>query len=156
MLAGLTRKLTETFDAVGVVGRTPSRLQALQSFSERIVGIEADYSDAVSLTSKLDRFVERYGRPRLIVSWIHSTSPDAPLVVANYCDSDFYDITGLDGAKPTHISRERQKIIQAKGIMYHRIILGGYGNRWLTNQEISDGAYAAVQSGEAEFVIGEL
>lgn len=156
MLAGLTKKLTEEFDIVGVVGRNIGKIQDLQAHSRKIIGLAVDYSDTASLTDEFNHFTGIHGRPQLVVSWIHSTSPEAPLIVANYCDGDFYDVTGHGGAQTDHISRQREKAIQAKGITYHRIILGRKGDRWLTNQEISEGVYSAIQSSKPEFIVGEL
>jgi len=155
MLASLSKKLTEEFDIVGVVGRNPSKISDLETHSPKIIGIAVDYSDEASFVDQLNHFVGIHGKPQLVVSWIHSTSPEAPLIVANYCDGDFYDITGHSGALTDHISREREKTIQTTGVTYHRVILGRNGNRWLTNQEISDGVYQAIQLGNAEFVVGE-
>lgn len=156
MLAALTKKLTEEYDIVGVVGRNPTKIHDLQAFSRRIVGHAVDYSDTASFTDELTHFTGIHGRPELVVSWIHSTSPGASLIVANYCDGDFYDVTGHDGVRPDHLSHQREKVIKAKGIKYHRVILGRKGNRWLTNQEISDGVHAAIQANQDEFVVGEL
>lgn len=156
MLAGLTKKLAEDFNIVGVVGRNTGKIQDLQAHSRKIVGLAVDYSNAASLTDELNHFVGTHGKPQLVVSWIHSTSPEAPLIVVNYCDGDFYDVTGHSGAQDDHISRQREKTIQAKGISYHRVILGRKGDGWLTNQEISQGVYSAIQSGKTEFVVGEL
>lgn len=156
MLAELTKRLSDDFDIVGVIGRTPAKMQAVQTYSRKIMGLLVDYSNVSILTSELDHFIGIHGRPGLVVSWIHSTSPDVPLVVASYCDGDFYDVTGHDGAQLDHISHQREKAIRAKGITYHRVILGRNGDRWLTNQEISDGVYRAIQLGKTEFVVGEL
>lgn len=156
MLAILTKKLTEDFDIVGVVGRNTGRIQDLQTHSRKIIGLAVDYSDTAGFTEELNHFVGIHGKPQLVVSWIHSTSPEAPLIAANYCDGDFYDVTGQGGAQADHISHEREKIIAAKGIAYHRVILGRKGSGWLTNQEISEGVYAAIQSGQIEYLVGEL
>lgn len=156
MLADLTKKLAEDFDVVGVVGRNASKIQDLQAQSRKIIGLVVDYSNAASFTDELNHFVGVHGKPQLVVSWVHSTSPEASLLAADYCDGDFYNVTGHSGAQADHISRQREKAIQAKGTSYHRVILGRKGNRWLTNQEISDGVYQAIQSGKAEFVVGEL
>jgi len=139
MLAGLVKKLSDQFDTVGVVGRTQTKMQSVQSFSEKIIPVMVDYTDTTALTKSLDTFVKTYGRPELVVSWIHSTSPEAHMIVAGYCTDEFYDITGHGGTNPDHPSRQREKAIRAKGLTYHRVILGQVGDRWLTDQEISNG-----------------
>lgn len=156
MLAGLTKKLTKGYDTVGVIGRDSAKFTPLKKFSRKIIGYSVDYSNTAALIDELNHFTGIHGRPELIVGWIHSTSPEAPLIVANYCSNDFYDVVSHDGAKPDHLSRQREKVIKAKGIKYHRVILGHKGNRWLTDQEISDGVYEAIKTGRDEFMVGEL
>ena len=156
MLAVLTKKLTEEYDIVGVVGRTTAKIADLQAFSTKVVGHAVDYSNTAAFMNELNHFTGIHGKPQLVVSWIHSTSPEAPLIAADYCAGDFYDVTGHEGIKPDHVSRQREKAMKAKGIKYHRVILGRKGDRWLTNQEISGGVYHAIKAGQDEFVAGEL
>lgn len=156
MLSGLTKKLSQEFDIVGVLARYNNRLAVLQNYSVAIIAIQADYTDLEDLKSKLDEFTGTYSIPEIIVSWVHSTSPDATVLIAQYCDNDFYEVTGESGKESDHISRTRQDIINKFGINYHRVILGHIGDRWLNNQEISDGVYKATHAKIPEFIVGNI
>lgn len=154
MLAQLVKSLTGSYDYVGVVGRTDSKLQELANFTKNIIPIKSDYTDLADFEQKLSKFVEDFGKPELVVSWIHSTSPEASYILSNYCVGDFYDVTGSSGREAIHPSRKRETEIKSKDIAYHRVILGSIGNRWLTNQEISEGVYYAVQHNAPEYIVG--
>lgn len=154
MLAGLTAKLASEYKIVGVIGRTDGKLQLLAKQAENIVPIKSDYTDLDSFEESIKNFVHEYGKPALVVSWIHSGS-DAPLLVANYCMADFYEVTGSSGREASDISHTHETKIAAKGINYHRVVLGSIGNRWLTNQEVSEGVYEAIHKAQAEYLVGE-
>lgn len=155
MLSELTKKLSKDFDIVGVIGRNSQRLSRLAEHASNIVPISVDYTINKAFESELSKFVEQYGKPHLIISWIHSTAPMATLTLAKFGKKDFYEITGEGGRAENHISRSHERAIINEGLNYHRIILGHVGNRWLYNSEICDGTYAAVQNRLAEFIVGE-
>lgn len=156
MLAGLSKRLSVDFDVVGVVARDKDKLDILSKHSDKIIAITADYTKAAEFKAVLDEFVKSNGRPKLIVSWIHSTSPEAAIALAKYSSSDFYDVTGESGKNAEHISQKRETTISDTCVKYHRVVLGHIGNRWLTNQEISDGVYAAIKADLKEFIVGEV
>ena len=155
MLADLVRSLTSDFDIVGVVGREKSKFLPLKVFSDKIVPIVVDYSDKAAFNKAIRAFINEYDKPSLLVSWIHSTSPDIPVLAASHCSRDFYDVTGTSGRNPNHISHGREAVIRQKNIRYHRVILGKIDGRWLTNKEISSGVKLAIKTNASEHVVGE-
>lgn len=154
MLADFVRSLTLNYDVVGIVGRNQHKLKALTVFSDKIVGIQADYLDKTGFQEVIESFVETYGKPELIVSWVHSTSASTPLLLAQYCTGDFYDINGSSAREPSHMSRGREPLITKLGVKYHRVILGQIDDRWLTNDEISGGVREALKAAQPEYIVG--
>lgn len=155
MLSGLCQELAKRYSKVGVVGRTKAKMQDL-TLIDNIVPIFVDYTDLKALKNSLDKFIEDFGGTCLVVSWVHSTQPDAVLVAAKYCDEEFYEVTGHSGSQQDHVSRTHEKLTLEMGLDYHRIILGKVGNRWLTDSEISIGAIEALKSKSNEYVVGQL
>ncbi len=78
------------------------------------------------------------------------------MLVAQYCDGSYFEVTGLSGSGSSHVSHEHEKQILELGLEYRRIILGRKGSRWLSNDEISQGVYEAIKANTSEFIIGEL
>lgn len=156
MLAELSKKLSKEFEIVGVLARDTKKLNLLKEFSVNIIPICTDYTDIDRLRSKLDEFSTTYGKPELIVSWVHSTSPQVPGVIAEYCNRDFYEVTGESGKNSDDVSRQHEVTIRDLGLRYHRVILGHINDRWLTNKEISDGVYSGIQADEPEYVVGNI
>ena len=154
MLADMVRSLTSDFDIVGVIGREKSKFLALKMFSDKIIPIVVDYSDKTAFIQALQAFINEYEKPSLVVSWVHSTSPDSSLIAAGHCSRDFYDITGTNGRNPNHISHLRESIIEQKNVHYHRVILGKIDNRWLTNKEISNGVKLAIKTNARQHIVG--
>lgn len=154
MLSGLTNSLTKDFDVVGVVARDPGKFKKLTDSSSKIVTVQADYTDLVAFEESLRQFVSDYERPSMVVSWIHSTAPKAPYILAKYSSGDFYDVTGSSGGEPNHLSRAREKELSKMDLNYHRVILGSINGRWLTNKEISEGVLQAIQRSVHEFTVG--
>lgn len=154
MLAGLTAKLANEYKIVGVIGRTDTKLQSLAKQPKNIVPILSDYTDLQHFEESIKNFVHEYRKPALVVSWIHSGS-DAPLLVADYCTGDYYEVTGSSGRESTHLSHVHETKIADKGINYHRVILGSIKGRWLTNTEISDGVCQAIHAAHKCFIVGD-
>lgn len=152
MLAGACKELAKQYGVVGVIGRTKSKMQNLLE-AEDIVPIYIDYSDTEVLETALTKFTAKHGRPSLTVSWVHSTSPEAPLLVARFCTGAFYDVAGTSD-KQKAMTDQNKIAIEKLGLNYHRIILGHMGERWLTDEEISDGVLEAIASSKKELVVG--
>lgn len=155
MLSGLCEELAKRYATVGVVGRTKAKMQSL-AHVENIIPIYVDYTDLEVLERELKKFAESFGKPDTVVTWVHSTAPNAVLVAAKYCNGRLYEVTGHSGSEQNHVSRQHEESIVALRLDYHRIILGRVGNRWLTNDEISAGAIQALESPGSEYVVGQL
>ena len=154
MLAEVVRELSSIYGVVGVVGRTQDKLNSLSEFSPNIFPMKSDYSEIENFEESLKAFTANYEKPSLIVSWVHSSSPDVPILVSKYCEYDFYDIVGSSGRESSHISRIREQKIVALGLNYHRVILGTLDGRWLTNEDISTGVLQAIKIQSPEFLVG--
>ncbi len=154
MLKTATETLATKYDVVGVVGRSSSRLSVIAT--DTVIPLQVDYSNSKAPQTCLNKHTDKYGRADLIVSWIHATSPDATLVVADYGKGDFYEVTGSPDSVNHSLSFTHEPEITAKGLTYHRVTLGSINGRWLTNQEISQGVLEAVEERNPEFVVGSL
>src|SRR6187402_3205904 len=79
MLAKVTGYLSENYDTVSVVCRDGKRINAnLKNINPLIL----DYSHYKILAKSLQNAVEKFGNIELAVSWIHSTAPLAPNIIA--------------------------------------------------------------------------
>jgi len=155
MLSNLSKELAKEYDIVGVLGRSKSKMKSLLDV-QKIMPIFGDYTNNNQLERTLDNFVDHHGKPELVVSWVHSTAPEATNIVASYCTKNFYEITGHAGSENDHLSRQHEKDIRKLGIAYHRVILGKHGDRWLNNGEISKGVGEAIGHATPEYLVGEL
>ena len=153
MLSEASIQLAKEYVIVGVIGRTEVKMDSVVG-NKNIVPLLVDYSDSKALDATLSNFSKKYGKAELVVSWIHGTSPGATQIVAKYCSTDFYEITGSFKSSNYSLSLEHEKEIAIMGLNYHRIVLDKINGRWLTNAEISQGVLGAIRSAATESVIG--
>lgn len=163
MLAKVTEYLSENYDTVSVICRDENRINSnLKNVNPLIL----DYTYYKSLSKSLQSAVENFGNIELVVSWIHSTAPLAPNIVADKLNSynvtfRFFDILGSAYANPANITIEREtKLKENKNIQYRKIILGfkieNNSSRWLTNDEISGGVIEAIKEDKEEIIVGTV
>jgi len=154
MLAEASLTLAGEYEVVGVLGRTKHMMENVLgggNMSANIVPIYADYSDSDAFDIDLDKFTREHGKAELILSWIHSTSPDAIAIAAKYCTGNFYEVTARKHAATcTHKSQ-----VEALGVNHHHIVLGSIGDRWLTDSEISRGTLTAIKQAHSTYTIGD-
>lgn len=168
MLAEVCLALAAAGKTVSVIARNTGKLQRLSeraaSSSGKIVPLSVDYSNSNALSEAITIAVAEHGRISSAVCWIHSHSPQARRVVADLIGNEsvpphFFDVLGSAAANPQHIDEsESIDFRQRRDIQFHRIILGfkitSIGSRWLTNEEICIGVLGAMNSGEAETIVG--
>lgn len=163
MLSKVTEYLSENYDTVSVICRNESKIDSnLKNINPLIL----DYSYYKFLSKNLQSAVEKFGNIELVISWIYSTAPLAPNVIADKINSYdaafcFFDILGSAYANPllNRVERE-EKLKENKNLKYRKIVLGfkieNNSSRWLTNEEISSGVIEAVKTDKAESVIGVI
>ena len=178
MLSGVSRHLCEEYKTVSVIGRNPHRFNSLLRETAHLPGnvnpLQLDYTDSANLVENLNTSIERYGNISLVVSWIHSTAPEAPFLVAKEIDKygkqfRFFEILGSAYGNPANKSKRNSGIEEGStledfnklvNVRYREIILGfvieGNGSRWLTNDEISNGVIKAVETDIENSVIGTV
>lgn len=154
MLSGLCLELAKHYDVVGVVGRTDTKMRDLLD-TKNIIPIYVDYS-SVEFEKALQYFAQEYGRPELVVAWVHDYASNSILIAARYCNENFFEITGHSGSEKAHPSHFHEEQINTKHVKYHRVILGKAINRWLTDHEISQGVSQAIKSSSPEYIVGNL
>jgi len=161
MLAKVTKFLAGKYDTVSVICRDEKRIDPdLKNINPMIL----DYSYYKFLSKSLQSAVEKFGNIELVVSWIHSTAPLAPYIIAEKLNSYnahfcFFDILGSAYANPSENANEREeKLRENKNLLYRKIILGfkieNNTSRWLTNDEISAGVIEAIINDRVENVTG--
>jgi hypothetical protein len=166
ILKEVSRQLAYEYDTVSVVARNSHKLYSLRRETMHLKGnldpIQVDYTDYEKLRTEIELSIERYGSISLVVSWIHSTAPEASSVIANSITSQqeefrFFDILGSASADP---SKENllPELAKLEYIKYRQIVLGfvleEYRSRWLTDEEISSGVLKAIDEDTVRSVIG--
>ena len=166
MLKEVSRLLAYDYDTVSVIGRNKHRMYALSREMEHLNGnldpLLLDYTDYDELVHQVGNSIERYGPIGLVVSWIHSTAPDATGLIAEKINESgsefiFYDVLGCEYEDPSE-EKTLPGFASEEYIKYRRVITGfvleNGGSRWLTNEEISSGVMDAIKNDWEYSIIG--
>ena len=166
MLREVSRQLAYDYDTVSVIGRNMHRMYALSREMEHLNGnldaLLLDYTDYDELVKKVGISIERYGLIELVVSWIHSTAPDAGRLIAEQINESggefiFYDVLGSEYEDPS-AEKTLPGFASLEYIKYRRVITGFVlekrSSRWLTNEEISSGVMEAINNDWEYSIIG--
>lgn len=123
-----------------------------------------DWVETDRLRAGVGEAVERFGPISLVVSWVHSSAPDVPLVVAGLVeDADvrpvWFQIYGTNG-EVSEVGRGWHRDLSGHpGLLYRRVRPGsvedGGERRWLSNREISDGVLLAIVEDSVDSVVGD-
>jgi hypothetical protein len=168
MLKGLTLHLLNSYDKISVIARNKSGFERLESeagsYNIRLNRIQLDYTDYVVLKNLLIKSINDYSEISLAVSWVHSTAPKAPFIIADIINQtslkcDFYEVLGSSYANPAKDGIDREKEFEKfNNLNYRKIILGfvlrNSKSRWLTNSEISGGVVDAIENKSPSAIIG--
>lgn len=156
MLRGTALALSTQFKTVSVVGRNSAKLHELQKSNSKINPIRVDYTNSVAFIESIEESANAHGAIALVVSWIHETAPDAPLLLARRLNEhgesvDYYHVLGSAYARPDAGASQLRAAFEAfPNIEYHQVILGfileGASSRWLSNEEISSGVNRSIES----------
>jgi NAD(P)-dependent dehydrogenase (short-subunit alcohol dehydrogenase family) len=166
MLAQTTGWIAEHAKHTVAFGRNKQRLNGLAKKYGQY-GLEArelDYTNTEALRKAIKVTYTEYGKIDLVVSWIHSTAPDAipeikkqlsklqknhqwTLVVVKGSSSHLARITDSEMDIPDNCFLKEVQL----GFKYN-----GVSSRWLTHQEISEGVIKAIREDKKNSVVGTL
>ena len=157
MLAGLCRSLLENGVQVAVLARDERRIRSISPAVEPIV---CNYNDGAALAAALSARVPF----DLVVAWIHGRAPQARRALAEHVrpGGRFIQVLGSAHGDPSHPERLAETARAAEGlpITYQAAVLGfaieSGRSRWLTNDEISAGVFAAVHSRAPVSIVGTV
>lgn len=161
MLKEATLWLTEQDYHVSVIARNSSKMKRLMmecNNPDSITPILVDYKDSELFAAELRKL---HGKIDLVVAWIHSVAPEALGIITSTFASqrDTWQLYHVLGSS-SNISEIKKKVQAPDNCSYHQVQLGfileGNASRWLTNEEISSGVIAAIESGRALHVVGVL
>ncbi|WP_010531512.1 hypothetical protein [Lentibacillus jeotgali] len=164
MLRGVSRWLNEIGYSVYIIGRDRQKLQDVQlecKHPESSCGISVDYRDSEQLKQQVNRILAADGLPDIIVSWIHSTAPNALSdildVIQDYHTDNSWRLFHIQSSAGFWI-KENTPVPEL--CLYKRVYLGftqeNNQSRWLTHGEISDGVIQAIESDKDESVVGTI
>jgi len=155
MLAGCCRRLLVVSGEVTVLARDEARVR---SIAPGIVALAFDYND-VSLAMAIAS--NTYD---LVVAWIHDRAPELRRFFAQHVRSGgrFGQVLGSAHADPARPDRLQEMADVAAGLplAYQAVVLGfmreNDRSRWLTDAEISDGVFAAIENGIPLSIVGTV
>lgn len=164
MLRGVSTQLASAGWQVTVVARRHAPLAALaQAAPGSIHPAPADYSDIASLAATVRAAGVARGRFSLVVCYVHSSAPLAPIVVADVVGDraqpiPYIHIVGSASPDDLRLDATRDEIRSMPGIRYRRLILGfiieDRSTRWLSDEEICRGVIGAMDDDAPEQVVG--
>jgi hypothetical protein len=155
MLQDVVKHLAQTHESVGVVGRSKEKMAGLEGVAG-VVPIYVDYTDIGAFRFELQRFTEDHGMASTCIAWVHAEGAGAVTAAASSCNGRFYEITGSPDSDNHALSFDHETIIAALPIEYTRITLAKMGDRWLTNEEISQGVIKSLGRPETHLQIGNF
>jgi hypothetical protein len=154
---------------VSVIARDESKLDKLilsKGESGFINPVIVDYKKSNLLKEKLTNAADSYGKIDLAVSWIHSSAPEAPFIIARFLNNQnvtvkYFHIQGSASSNPvTNDNYFEKAFSQYNNINYRKIILGfiidDNQSRWLTDVEISNGVIDAINKNKEQYIVGTV
>ena len=174
MLRGATLRLTQSYDRVSVLARSRSRIEQLAARGERGDGVihplVVDYTQESLLHDAIAEALNDHGPIELVVSWIHSSAPDAHKIIANQVGSKlkqtgercrWFDVLGSAMADPSSEKKNRiEEFLYWEKIDYRAVILGfvveANSSRWLSHSEISAGVIKAIREDLEMSIVGQV
>jgi len=124
-----------------------------------------DWENPASLTNAVRNAIEEHGIPNLALAWSHTVGPvlDLAKQLSNtHHTVQLHHVLGSRVQDPTRnnaLGRIKQEFTDLPGIAWHAICLGFVrgeaGPRWLTHEEISEGALSAVRLKSPVYTIGQ-
>jgi len=158
MLAGLCRRLARDGWQVSIVGRDRSKLTRATAGSPRVHPISVDYEQLGPFTAALRSAAAERGPIVLAVCWIRSSAPQSLRATADALtpSAQFFHVMG--GQRSDASVAAIAELERRDGLEYRQVWLGvaiEHGReRWLTNDEISDGVYTAIATDSKRHLVG--
>jgi hypothetical protein len=157
MLADCCSMLAADGWQVTVVGRDKDKLTRATGGDRRLHPLSVDYEDVDAFAAALDEAASARGPVMLAVCWIRSWAFPSLLAAADAVAADGRLFHVL-GSQASDISAAIGALDAREGLRYRQVQLGavadGVGRRWLTNDEISAGVYAAVLADRPHYLVG--
>ncbi|MBB6454163.1 hypothetical protein HNQ94_002614 [Salirhabdus euzebyi] len=161
MLADVSLWLVKKGYVVTVVGRRKEKYHQLLKRIDKpkfLSSIFVDYHQTEQLSEKLSMAVEKNGEFDVVVTWVHSSAPDAIPTIMNVQHSKNYDFFHVKGS--SDYFEEDNEFQIPENCNYHEVYLGfkvvGDHTRWLTHQEISEGVKDSIHHKRKQTVVGQL
>lgn len=158
MLKNVTTWLHNQGYKTSVIGRTKEKLAAFHG--ENYTPIQVDYHDTESLVREIEDTISRNGPIELVVSWIHSTAPNALPSICKSVEQTSQKSWELYHVLGSRYFYDRPSFTPPLSCHYHSIFLGfqmEHGeSRWLTHDEISNGVIRAIKEKKQENVVGTV
>lgn len=157
MLAELSRNLLDISEQVTVMARNESRVRAIAPDIEPLI---CDYTDEPAFNAALSSLK----KPDLIIAWLHGMLSSQRRALARCLrpKGRFVQVLGSahgDPSRPDRLEAMRAAV-DGLDVAYQAVVLGfvveGKTSRWLTDREISQGVFSAVQSGASLSVVGTV
>jgi NAD(P)-dependent dehydrogenase (short-subunit alcohol dehydrogenase family) len=159
MLAGLVMVLAESGRQVTVIARGTDRLRRLAARHPRIHPLPVDYYDDAAF----DAALRSLGPIARCVAWMHDDGKDRALRVARQVSDVYCQVLGSASANPAKPEQlaEWQALFEplAKPVLRLAVlgfVLEGGPSRWLSNDEISAGVGAALESEDPVTIVGTV
>jgi NAD(P)-dependent dehydrogenase (short-subunit alcohol dehydrogenase family) len=158
MLAGLCRALAADGWLVTVVGRDIGKLAEATADNDRLVPLSVDYEELDAFAAALEAAVAARGPIMLAVCWIRSWAPEALTATASFVapDGRLFHVWGTqvgDDSAAAIDALERSEQLRYRQVQLGAVV-DGANRRWLTNDEISRGVYAAVVADRRSHLVG--
>jgi hypothetical protein len=155
MLAGCCRKLLTLCKTVTVMARNETRIKAI---APGVVPLVCDYDadEAIAALAGLS--------PDLVVAWVHGRLPAFRRALAARVrpQGRFVQVLGSAHGDPSRPERleEMKAVVKDLPLRYQAVVLGftverGM-SRWLTDDEISDGVFAAILDNVPISIVGTV
>lgn len=122
--------------------------------------LSLDWSDPAAFLAGVAEHIEATEQPDLVLAWVHDERLGIRLASRlRGRGVHFFHVIGSASSDPAHVAALAQREANLpSNVAYHQVILGAVSHsghtRWLTNQEISSGALAAIHAAQARFVVG--
>jgi NAD(P)-dependent dehydrogenase (short-subunit alcohol dehydrogenase family) len=160
MLAGLCRSLAADGWQVTLVGRDEGKLARATADEPHLHPLSVDYEDLGAFTAALEEVAAARGPIVLAVCWIRSWAPES-LLAAAAAVAPGGRLVHVIGSQASEASTAAIAELERRPeLAYQQVQLGaieqGGKRRWLTDDEISSGVYAALRGGRPYQLVGTL